>query len=273
MTDADSFASRCRRRLRVLLAAVACAVPGLLLGCTSGGSAKEARSDGNPPTEHGSAGAANRVVGSSVEGRELRALEFGPGPETTLVFCGFHGDERPAERVGTALVRRLAEAEREGLLAGRRVVVVPAVNPDGRAAGRRTNARHVDLNRNFPTRDWGAGRVNTRYEAGPYPGSEPETQAVMALVERYRPARILSIHSPLRMNNYDGPAGEGLARAMAAQNGYPVRSSIGYPTPGSFGTWAGLERGLPMVTLEVERGAAGTEKNVAAVLAAIRLRP
>ena len=32
---------------------------------------------------------------------------------------------------------------------------------------------------------------------------------------------------------------------------YPVTTSIGYSTPGSFGTWAGVERGIPTVTLEL----------------------
>ena len=34
--------------------------------------------------------------------------------------------------------------------------------------------------------------------------------------------------------------------------GYPVEKSIGYPTPGSFGTWAGIERKIPTITLELD---------------------
>ena len=33
---------------------------------------------------------------------------------------------------------------------------------------------------------------------------------------------------------------------------YPVEASIGYPTPGSFGTWAGIERNIPTITLELD---------------------
>jgi hypothetical protein len=29
---------------------------------------------------------------------------------------------------------------------------------------------------------------------------------------------------------------------------------MGYPTPGSFGTWGGVDRGLPVLTVEFERG-------------------
>lgn len=34
-------------------------------------------------------------------------------------------------------------------------------------------------------------------------------------------------------------------------NGYPVAATIGYPTPGSFGAWAGIELGIPVITLEL----------------------
>ena len=88
---------------------------------------------------------------------------------------------------------------------------------------------------------------------GEMPAGEPETKAVIKAVERYRPTRIITIHSidgQRFCNNYDGPAGA-WARRMARLNHYPVRRSIGYATPGSFGTWAGCERGIPTITLEL----------------------
>ena len=33
---------------------------------------------------------------------------------------------------------------------------------------------------------------------------------------------------------------------------YPVEGDIGYPTPGSFGTWAGIEKNIPTITLELD---------------------
>jgi protein MpaA len=40
---------------------------------------------------------------------------------------------------------------------------------------------------------------------------------------------------------------------MSEKTGYIVSDDIGYPTPGSLGTWAGWERKIPTITLEIER--------------------
>ncbi len=222
----------------------------------------------------GEAGAADaeaagtwRTVGRSVQNRPIEAVEFGSGAEVTLVLGGFHGDERAAAELARALCHWLPRIGDR--IDGRRVVLVPLVNPDGYATHSRRNARGVDLNRNFPTANWRAGTDRPRTHPGPAPASEPETRAVIDLVETLRPAKIVSIHDPLKVNNHDGPGAAAIARAMAAVNGYPVSGYIGYPTPGSFGTWAGKERGIAVVTLEVERGRLAVEHNLGAVLAAV----
>ena len=61
---------------------------------------------------------------------------------------------------------------------------------------------------------------------------------------------ILSIHAPFRVVNYDGPAEE-LAEKISKITGYKVQKDIGYPTPGSFGNYAGVERKIPTITLEL----------------------
>jgi protein MpaA len=40
-----------------------------------------------------------------------------------------------------------------------------------------------------------------------------------------------------------------LGRWLAAKTGMPLVTDVGYPTPGSFGTW-GAERGVPVITYE-----------------------
>jgi protein MpaA len=50
--------------------------------------------------------------------------------------------------------------------------------------------------------------------------------------------------------NFDGNAKD-IAEKISEIINYPVQESIGYPTPGSFGTFAGIERNIPTITLEL----------------------
>lgn len=185
------------------------------------------------------------VLGHSVQAEPIVAHTFGDGPVTMLLFGVIHGNE-PA---GRTLLERFMEHVRAHpeLCAGRRLVIVPVVNPDGYRTGSRHNANGVDLNRNFPSADWRPMSRN-----GESPASEPETRALLRLVRQFQPVRILSVHSPLAMVNWDGPA-RGLAEAMSRACGYPACASVGYPTPGSFGSYSGVDWGTPTITLELGR--------------------
>ncbi|MFA5507206.1 MAG: M14 family murein peptide amidase A [Vulcanimicrobiota bacterium] len=189
-----------------------------------------------------------KQLGFSVQGRSIQADLLGAGSQTVLFFGVFHGEEPESAEVVQKLVEHLEKHPE--LFKDRRVVLVPVVNPDGLAVGQRKNARGVDLNRNFPTANWSPEGKETDYWGGPEPASEPETRLVMELLENFKPDRIVSVHCPYRCVNYDGP-GRKLAEAMAAQNGYPVEPSIGYPTPGSFGSYAGIEKRIATITLEL----------------------
>ena len=211
------------------------------------------------------------VLGKSVEGRPITMYVFGDGGDVTFIFAGIHGNEGAGVTLAQALLEQLSV---EGVvLPGRTVAILPRTNPDGLAANRRANAHGVDLNRNFPAVNW-ERRPAGQYFGGLSAGSEPETRAVILAVEQLQPARIISIHSIDRgrqCNNYDGPAAA-LARVMGAQNGYPVKASIGYPTPGSFGAWAGTQRNVPTITLELPHGSSPQQflpGNRSALLAAI----
>ena len=214
------------------------------------------------------------TLGQSVEGRPIQMTVLGAGGETTLILAAFHGNEPTSADVARELIRHLRENPQ--VYQGRRVAVVAVVNPDGLARGTRENAHGVDINRNFPAGNFPAD-PDRNYEGGPYPVSERETLAVLTALRQFRPARIVSIHSIRRGehgNNYDGPARQ-LAAQMGRCNGYPVLASIGYPTPGSFGVWAGIDQQIPTVTLELPREAdAGTcwRENREALLAAFRFQ-
>ena len=214
----------------------------------------------------------SQTLGTSVEGRPILLHRFGTGPVGALVIAGVHGDETTAIVLGERLVELLKRNRIPGVTEA--VAVIPLANPDGAAIGRRRNSRQVDVNRNFPAKNWGKSRKGT-FHGGPAPMSEPETVAIKNAVESLRPKRIVSVHSITRgreCNNYDGP-GESLARRMAAHNGYPVKDSIGYPTPGSFGSWAGIDLQIPTITLELPRDLpadAAWEGNREAVVEALR---
>ncbi|MBN1342049.1 MAG: DUF2817 domain-containing protein [Phycisphaerae bacterium] len=181
------------------------------------------------------------MVGRSVEGRLITCEIFGTGDDVVLIMATIHGTE-PA---GTPLVHRLAEHLRRHpeLLEGRRIILLAVANPDGMACGTRCNMRRVDLNRNFPAQNWA-----NRPQNGPSPLSEPESRAVFDLIVGYAPDRIVSIHQPLACIDYDGP-GRGLAEAMSAASGLPVRRLGGQP--GSLGSYVGGTRGVAIVTVEL----------------------
>lgn len=192
------------------------------------------------------------TLGTSVEGRPIQATMLGGREHTTvLIFGGFHGDEPKTVAIAQRLIDLLAD---DRSARGRtRWIVVPLVNPDGYRRRKRRNSNRIDINRNFPTKDWEVLSRRSRMFGGVKPAEEPETRAVIKAVTRYKPNRIVTLHSisgGRECNNYDGPA-RAMALAMSRRNGYPVKGSIGYATPGSFGTWAGKERGIPTITLEL----------------------
>jgi murein peptide amidase A len=187
------------------------------------------------------------VVGQSSLGRPISAGGFGPaGAPLLLVVGGVHGNEESSVAAALALVPWL-----EAHPPRRRVVLLPALNPDGVVAGTKNSARDVDLNRNFPARNF-RPEHEPGYSPGPAPLSEPETRALAALVDVSLEG-VVAIHAPFACVNYDGPAAE-WAEAIAASCGWPARADIGYPTPGSLGSWLGRDRGLPVITLELPPG-------------------
>lgn len=192
--------------------------------------------------------------------------------DTTLILCGVHGDEITPIKFCFDIVDYLNKNwERYYSGENKLVVVAPIVSPDSFFTRRpsRTNSRKVDLNRNFPTQDWWQEatklwahkyRKDPRRNPGVRPGSEPEVVFQINLIKRYDPSKIISVHAPLTMLDYDGPenlkepvvgkkANQLLLQMSHQASGYRIRN---YPFfPGSLGNWAGNERGIPTYTLEL----------------------
>ena len=158
-----------------------------------------------------------------------------------LVIGCMHGDEPQGEYLISEYLKNNADTK---------LLLIPCLNPDGVKAQTRVNSNGVDLNRNFPTKNWELTERNNFY-GGNEPASEIETQFLISVIEEFKPELILTLHAPYKVVNYDGNALD-IANKISEIIKYPVEASIGYPTPGSFGTWAGIERNIPTITLELD---------------------
>jgi protein MpaA len=156
------------------------------------------------------------TVGHSVKGRAIVAYERGdPSAPATLVVGVIHGSE-PAGLAVISQLRRLPLPPHVHLW------LVPAANPDGLAAGKRQNARGVDLNRNWPTAWKHNGVPWDAYYSGPRPMSEPENRAMRAFIVRVRPALTIWYHQPLDMV-YGSDPHVALLKHYARLSGLPYR--------------------------------------------------
>jgi hypothetical protein len=245
-----------------------------------------------------------RATPGGEPGHDLLALRMtsgryrGPKPVFTLI-AAIHANELPTVEVALRFVSELLESYGEDptatfILDAHEVVAVPIFNPDGRAlalptrktttAAHHPSCRGVDLNRNFPYA-WGAIAVSsspcsTTY-LGPSPASEPETQAMMALLSGLYPGRtpppegvpfpdttsgaLVSLHTSGDLVLYpwahtpaqapNGPALALLAGRLAQLSGYrSIPAYDVYPHAGRLDDWAYAALGVAAYTVEIGGG-------------------
>jgi predicted deacylase len=141
------------------------------------------------------------LVGHSVLGRPILARRQGPAdaPHVLLVLGQMHGSEPRGRDVVRDVTAMLPPA-------GVQVWTISTMNPDGAAAGRRTNAHGVDPNRNFPYA-W-SPRYSSRlyYYPGSAPATEPEVVALMGFLDQLRPDLIVSMHQHYNAVDLGGSA-------------------------------------------------------------------
>ncbi|WP_130470258.1 M14 family murein peptide amidase A [Candidatus Magnetaquicoccus inordinatus] len=169
-----------------------------------------------------------------------------------LLIGGVHGDEYSSISIVFKWLK-LMDKHQAGIFHWH---IVPLVNPDGllRKQSTRTNANGVDLNRNFPTRDWKedsadywvrrTGKDPRRFP-GKSPLSEPETTWLYEEIKQFRPNVIVSIHAPFGLLDFDGPP-----TTPPERLGNIYLSLLG-TYPGSLGRYAVESLKIPIITIEL----------------------
>lgn len=191
-----------------------------------------------------------------------------------LLLSAVHGDEVTPVYWGFRVVDWLKSNPK--ICENKFIVVAPILNPDGflrYRTGTRTNFNKVDLNRNFSTPDWerdahkmwkakfGSQR---RYYPGDKPETEPETKFQKWLIENFKPTKIMSVHSPLNMLDFDSPDKNDMQNFNKAyvdscetlkQEMKKVTTIMQFHAyglyPGSLGNYAGKVLGIPTITPEL----------------------
>ncbi len=194
----------------------------------------------------------------SAQGRPIMISHFaqlgGISPTgRVLLIGGVHGDELSSVSIVFEWMEYL-RVHHDGEFVWN---VVPVMNPDGlfMQEPSRTNANGVDLNRNLPTSDWKNTALTywrdkadstPRKYPGPGAGSEPETRWLMDEIDKFQPDMIITVHAPYNLIDYDAPSRKNAPRRFGLLKGGLLGTY-----PGSLGNYAGVKRGIPVVTIEL----------------------
>ena len=169
-------------------------------------------------------------LGRSYEGRPIEVVHVaGPGPRILVVGC-IHGNECEGIEITRLLERSSSRAD---------LWILHQLNPDGYARRSRTNARGVDLNRDFLA------------------ATQRETRIARRLILRLRPDITLWFHQPQAVVRAWGPS-RAVASRYARLAGVPYRAWQ-WP-PGSASRW---QNGLGQLSFVVELGSGELDGAVA----------
>jgi protein MpaA len=195
---------------------------------------------------------------TSEQGRVIQHINFDSQnkkegqSKRILVFGLIHGDEPLAGEMTLEWAQRLFTLRDKKIEARNDWRVIPMLNPDGLFAKTRTNSHGIDLNRNFPSRDWdeeapayykSVGKKERRYP-GEKPASEAETRCAIAQIKDFKPDFIVSVHTPYHVLDFDGP-----------QMSFPKYKDLPWRAlgtfPGSLGRFMWRDNSVPVLTVEL----------------------
>jgi len=204
------------------------------------------------------------VKGDTILIKEYPPLENRQPLGKVLLIGGTHGDEYSSVSIVFKWLKILNK-HHSGLFHWH---IVPLLNPDGllRKKSQRMNGNNVDLNRNFPIPNWQDTAIkywieekgkDPRYYPGPEALSEPESNWLVGHINTFRPDVIVAIHAPYGVIDHDGP------RDAPNKLGSLYLSYLG-TYPGSLGNFAGIQRQIPVITVELSyAGIMPSEKEIA----------
>lgn len=198
----------------------------------------------------------SHTTGKSVRGTTIKAWRFGTGSKRVLIVGGMHGNEY-GDDVARALVAYL-KAHPSAVPEDTEIHIVPMLNPDGIRHGTRGNARRVDLNRNFPTKDWrrtlakGDPSRALGLTGGYKPASEPETRALLWYTRGRGFDAVVALHSKAGLITYAGTGAKAIATRMSKRTGLRL-GFVGYDSTirGSLGRYYSAGLRIPAVTVEL----------------------
>ncbi len=229
-------------------------------------------------------------LGESAEGRPIWAARVGrEGAPRVVIVAQQHAREWMSLQVALAILDALLTDPAQAPLTERlEIWLVPLANPDGYEYSRSSDpgwrksrrvtgpnrAPGVDLNRNFPADyrrsgdlpertddDWGASDLpRSGQYRGPGPASEPETRALIGLLDRPGLIGVLDLHgfgckivqpgedSTVPQARYQ-KLGAGMLEALGPDY-ETLRFGDLYPLTGSLASYAD-RKGVPGLTLEL----------------------
>ncbi len=192
----------------------------------------------------------NTSLGTPIPISSSAPLEEMANSNPILLMGGIHGDEPEGVRLAVASLNWLRRAVLEKNIKLVPWIVIPCLNMDGYAKRTRVNGRGVDLNRNYPSKDWSPAFEKDRYYPGPAPASELEIQGVVRIIQNTRPRLIIHCHSWKPCIVATGEPARRDAQILAESSGYELTDTIGYPTPGSLSRYGWIDNKIPIICIE-----------------------
>ena len=222
----------------------------------------------------------HRVIGKSVEGRNIDAYIYGNGATHLLFVGGIHGGyEWNSVLLAYQFIDYLKENP-DRVPKNLSIAIVPSANPDGlyRVIGKdgrftikevptveqtdgtgRFNTHGVDLNRNFdckwkPKSTW----KNKIVSAGTSAFSEPETVAIRDFVKQFTPDSVVFWHSKANAVYASKCTGNILPKTLDIMNAYSrasgytaIKSFDAYEVSGDAEGWL-ASINIPAITVELQ---------------------